>query len=124
MTQFIAVSFMLGDYQMKKSYIKLLLFTLISITIFILNSTIFKILNQNTLNILIIIFIVLFYKICQMRFVLYFCHDLSPQPVPKSLFCDNKALKPYRIQLFTQPVDIHRKCILVHIRITLPQLFH
>lgn len=48
---------------MKKSYIKLLLFTLISITIFILNSTIFKILNQNTLNILIIIFIVLFYKI-------------------------------------------------------------
>jgi len=28
------------------------------------------------------------------------------------------------IQLFTQPVDIHRKCILVHIRITLPQLFH
>ena len=56
--------------------------------------------------------------------VLYFCHDLSPQPVPKPLFCDNKALKPYRIQLFTQPVDIHRKCILVHIRITLPQLFH
>ena len=63
MTQFIAVSFTLGDYQMKKSYINLLLFTLISITIFILNSTIFKILNQNTLNILIIIFIVLFYKI-------------------------------------------------------------
>ena len=55
---------------------------------------------------------------------LCFCHDLSPQPVPKPLFCDNKALKPYRIQLFTQPVDIHRKCILVHIRITLPQLFH
>ena len=44
-------------------------------------------------------------------FAIYNSSYLSPQPVPKPLFCDNKALRPYRIQLFTQPVDVVKQVL-------------